>query len=346
MQQCPRVYPPASDSRVSCGVGCSGVAQSHRDTSGCSPIGPYASGSTVAASRWCSRWSRAATDSAGHRSTPAHPSRSRRCDGPRVQPAIPRQRRHQPSGESLDAARERPHDRLRLFPRDPDQADVARAPLHQRRDIGIPRAHEQVAFPVSRHRAVLDGGRPCANRDGIDDMPARMGRRPFRPAIRPPLPKVGQQRLFQHAAALHKQTEIDRLVRHVHGRIIRIRLTEPTGDLLRRPLERELRGYRPTQHRVRRQATALRTPGACPRSPVSGRGPIPTGAAVAPYFPTHRRRGPPQVPGTIHGPRRGRSPPARTGSTPGARAGDAPGECRPPRLRCSAPSWECGPAPG
>ena len=32
VQQCPRVYPPVSDSRVSCGVECSGVAQSHRDT--------------------------------------------------------------------------------------------------------------------------------------------------------------------------------------------------------------------------------------------------------------------------------------------------------------------------
>ena len=42
------------------------------------------------------------------------------------QPAIPRQRGHEPSGKSLDAPRERPHDRLRFFPGDPDQADVAR----------------------------------------------------------------------------------------------------------------------------------------------------------------------------------------------------------------------------
>ena len=42
VQQCPRVYPPASDSRGSCEVWCSGVAQSHRDTSGCSQTGPYA----------------------------------------------------------------------------------------------------------------------------------------------------------------------------------------------------------------------------------------------------------------------------------------------------------------
>ena len=69
VQQCPRVYPPASDSRVFCEVWCSGVSQSHRGTSGCSQTGPSAWGSTVAASRWCSRWSRAATDSAGHRST-------------------------------------------------------------------------------------------------------------------------------------------------------------------------------------------------------------------------------------------------------------------------------------
>ena len=99
VQQCPRVYPPASDSRVFCEVWCSGVAQSHRGTCGCSQTGPSAWGSTVAASRWCSRWNRAATDSAGRRSTPAPPSRSRRCDGPRVPtrdptsvwPSVPRE---------------------------------------------------------------------------------------------------------------------------------------------------------------------------------------------------------------------------------------------------------------
>ena len=68
--------------------------------------------------------------------------------GREFQPAIPRQCSHQPRGESLDVSRERPHHCLRFFSGDPDQADVARAPLHEGRDIGIARAHEQVAFPV------------------------------------------------------------------------------------------------------------------------------------------------------------------------------------------------------
>ena len=119
-------------------------------------------------------------------------------------------------------------------------------------DIGIPRAHEQVTFPVPRHRAVLDGGRAVANRDSVNDRPARMGRCALRASIGPPLSEVGHQCLLEHAAALHKQAEIDRLVRHVHGWIIRIRLAQPAGDLLRRPLERELGGDRGPQRRVRR----------------------------------------------------------------------------------------------
>ena len=153
-------------------------------------------------------------------------------------------------------------------------------------------------------------GWPFANRDGVDDMPARVGRRPLRPAIGPPLPQVGQQCLFQHAAALHKP-EIDRLVRHVHGRIIRIRRSQPAI----RPLERQL-GRDHVQRRVGRQATAFRAPAARPRPPVSDRGPIPATAAVTPHFPTHRRGGAPQLPADLPqgllGPRRGRSPPART----------------------------------
>ena len=164
---------------------------------------------------------------------------------------------------------------------------------------------------MPRHCAVLDGGRPLPKRDRVDDMPARMGRRALRPSIGPPLPEVSHQRLLEHAAALHEQAEIDRFVRHAHGRIIRIRLAEPAGDLLRRPFECALGGHRITQCGVRRHAPALRAPAARPRPSVSGRGPVPAWAAVAPHFPTYRRRCAPQVPTDLP-----------QGQAPGHAAGD------------------------
>ena len=166
--------------------------------------------------------------------------------GREFQPAIPRQGGHQSRGQSVDAPRERPDDRLCVFPRDPDQADVARTPLDQRRDIGIARAHEQIAFPVPVDGAVLDGGRSFTNRDGPDDVAARLRRCGTRTSHRASLAQLRLQRLFEHAAALDEQAQVDRFVRHVHRRIIRIRQTEPAGDLLRRPLERELGGHRVT----------------------------------------------------------------------------------------------------
>ena len=72
-----------------------------------------------------------------------------------------------------------------------------------------------------------------------------------------PLAQLCLQRLFKHPAALDEQAEIDRFVRHVHGRIIRIRLAEPAS--------------------------------------VNVRGPIPGEAAVSPRLPTHGRGGPAQL---------------------------------------------------
>ena len=107
-----------------------------------------------------------------------------------------------------------------------------------------------------------------------------------------PLAQLRLQRLFQHAAALHEQAEIDRFVRHVHGRIIRIRPAEPAGDLLGRPRVRELGGHRVTQGGVRRQATPLGPPATGPRRGVGSGRPIPAPAPVPLHLPTHSRGGP------------------------------------------------------
>ena len=65
---------------------------------------------------------------------------------------------------------------------------------------------------MTRHRAVLDGGRAIANRDGVDDVPGRVDRRAFGSPIRAALAQVRHQRFLEHAAALDEQTDVDRFV--------------------------------------------------------------------------------------------------------------------------------------
>jgi hypothetical protein len=100
-------------------------------------------------------------------------------------------------------------------------------------------ADEEVSLPVAGYGAVVSRGGSLPNRHGVHDVAPRMGRRALRSTIGAALAEVRHQRLLQHAATLHKKAEIDRLVRHVHLRIVRIRVSEPAGDLLGRPLERE-----------------------------------------------------------------------------------------------------------
>ena len=140
---------------------------------------------------------------------------------------------------------------------------------------------------MPRDRTVLHGGGPLPNRDGPDDVAARLPCRGTRTANRVPLAQLGLQRLFKHPAALDEQAEIDRFVRHAHGRIIRMRLAEPAGDLLGRPRVRELGGHGVTQRGVCRQATPFRAPAARPRRRVGRGRSIPAPPPVPAYLPTH-----------------------------------------------------------
>ena len=215
--------------------------------------------------------------------------------GREFQAAIPGQRGHEALGQPPHVLGERLDDGARRASGHPNETDVARTPLDQRRHVGLPRASDQVALPMARHRAVLDGGGALPNRDGPDDVAARLRRRGARTSHRASLAQLRLQRLLEHAAALHEQAHVDRFMRHVHGRIIRIRLTEPASDLLGRPLSRELDGHRVTQRGVPRQATPLGPPAARPRRRVGRGRPIPPPPSVSAYLPTHRRRGPAQL---------------------------------------------------
>ena len=116
--------------------------------------------------------------------------------GRQFQAAIPRQRGHEPVGQPPHVPRERLHDRARRASGEANETHVARAPLDQRRHVGLPGPDEQVALPMPRDRAVLDGGGALANRDGPDDVPTRLGRRRARPPQGVPLAQLRLERFF------------------------------------------------------------------------------------------------------------------------------------------------------
>jgi hypothetical protein len=62
----------------------------------------------------------------------------------------------------------------------------------------------------------------------------------------PPCTQLCRQLLLQHAARLNKETAIDRFVRNPHVSVGRELLLQPTGDLLWRPLQRELLRHAPS----------------------------------------------------------------------------------------------------
>ena len=63
--------------------------------------------------------------------------------------------------------------------------------------------------------------------------------------------------LLQHTSALHEQAQVNRLVRHLHVRILWMGPLEPARDLLRRPIRRELLGHARAQDGTLGESTAL-----------------------------------------------------------------------------------------
>ena len=123
-----------------------------------------------------------------------------------------------------------------------DSHDKAGMALDQRRDVRVVRPGEKITFPVTWHGAVLSLGRPFADRDSIDDLSqSALGVAALGLTHLPHRPQMRHQLLLQHAAGLNKKTAIDRFVRYLHALVGReLPPLQPAGDLLRRPLQREL----------------------------------------------------------------------------------------------------------
>jgi hypothetical protein len=79
--------------------------------------------------------------------------------------------------------------------------------FHQRRDVTVLRAAQQIAFPMTRNRSVFRFRRSFADRDGIDDLTARLSAdgcvsRAAHASLRP---QVVHQLFFQYATRLNEQ---------------------------------------------------------------------------------------------------------------------------------------------
>jgi hypothetical protein len=100
---------------------------------------------------------------------------------------------------------------------------------------------------MSRHGAILNLGWPLADGDHIEDMPLSALHVVTLGATHPPRStQLRRQFLFQHAAGLDEEAAIDRFVRYPHVLVGRELLLQPAGDLLRRPLQRELLRHAPS----------------------------------------------------------------------------------------------------
>jgi len=110
------------------------------------------------------------------------------------------------------------------------------AALDERSDRSPVCAEDEVALPVARYGSVLGLCGTLADHDLLGDealaFPADAGSGyPERPATA----QTSGELAPQHAAALHVERLVDRLVRDSHRLIMREIQAQPVGDLLRAP---------------------------------------------------------------------------------------------------------------
>ena len=152
-----------------------------------------------------------------------------------LEATIPRQTGHQSVRQALHRTNQGGDHGRRVLPRYADELHVARGAFDKRRDVRVARAREEIAFPMPWHGAVLDTRRSLGNRDGVDDLPARLPfrRRPLAASHASARSQMRGQLALEHPARLHEQAPVDRLVRQLHRRIVRIGAHEPPRDLCR-----------------------------------------------------------------------------------------------------------------
>jgi hypothetical protein len=106
----------------------------------------------------------------------------------------------------------------------------------------MPFAEDQITVPVARDRPVVGFGRAFADVDRPAELALAVHHRmPQRSTVGSAGAEIAGELFAQSAPGLHKQRQVDGLVRHAHLRVVGELLAQPTRDLLRRPLQLELR---------------------------------------------------------------------------------------------------------
>src|SRR3989442_13720974 len=102
-------------------------------------------------------------------------------------------------------------------------------------------AAQQIALPMAGNGTVLNFRGPFPDGDGINDLTAGLSAdtRVPRAAYTPLGPQVPNQLLFQRSARLNEQTAVNGLVGHAHTLVVGILGLQPSGNLLRRPVQNQ-----------------------------------------------------------------------------------------------------------
>src|SRR5712672_1490863 len=110
--------------------------------------------------------------------------------------------------------------------------------FHQRRDVSVLGAANEVALPMAGDGAVLDLCGSFSNGNCIHDLTSAVSAitRVPRAAYAALGSQVPQQLFFQHSSRLNEQTAVNGFVRYAHTFVLGILDLQPSGNLFRRPV--------------------------------------------------------------------------------------------------------------
>src|SRR6266436_4706668 len=145
---------------------------------------------------------------------------------------------------------------------------------------------------MTRYGAVLDFCGALSDGDGICDLTARVFKDAsvLRAAYAALGPQMPQQLFLQHSARLNEQATVNGLVGHAQALVFGILDFQPTGNLLRRPVQNQFTRNDLLQLHMDRKKAALGTQGRLPGFAVGLAGSIHRPATMTCDFPAHCRR--------------------------------------------------------
>src|SRR5260370_11911320 len=123
--------------------------------------------------------------------------------------------------------------------------------FHQRRDVTVFSATNEIAFPMTGNGAVRNFSGPFPDGDGIYDLTARVFKDTsvLRAAYAALGSQVPHQLFFQHSAGLDEQAAANRFVGYAHTLVIVILELQLSRNLFRRPIPNQVtRNHLPQLH--------------------------------------------------------------------------------------------------